>query len=250
MDFKLNKSNLNFRVYTASALPSTAQENDICIISDVPMKNWILSPDTPSGAPRTDGDVWIQYSVTGDTFNALKTGAMMVATISAWQYVNEVWATRTTKSYQEDEWSDRYIDGWIYTNGSEWEAVTGGIETVYNPTTTTGYIVKESDRIKFNLPTNQGFQSAIFTKNTMDLTNFTKLYAEIENCSVTSSVSPNMILGYSSGKTIENFVGKTKKTSASGNFTMEVDISEANGLYYIQLCAFQQKFDVVKIWME
>lgn len=126
MDFKLNKSNLNFRVYTASTLPDAAQENDICIISDVPMKNWILSPDAPSGAPRTDSDVWIQYSVTGNAFNALKTGAIMIATIFVWQYVDGVWTERTANSYQAGEWV-AWI-AYLYADGNEYTEVTGGWE--------------------------------------------------------------------------------------------------------------------------
>ena len=47
MDFKLNKSNLNFRVYTASSAPATVADNDIVVISDTKMKNWVLSPDAP-----------------------------------------------------------------------------------------------------------------------------------------------------------------------------------------------------------
>lgn len=108
MDFKLNKSNLNFRVYTAASLPETGQENDICIVSDVPMKNWILSPDTPKGAPRNDGDVWIRYAVTGKTFNALKNGAMVIATISAMQYIDGAWVDKDVLSYQNGAWV-----GWI-----------------------------------------------------------------------------------------------------------------------------------------
>ena len=117
MDFKLGKNSLNFRVYTASAFPDTGNENDICVISDAPMKNWILSPDAPSGAPRTDGDVWIQYSVEGNTFNALKNIALMVATISAHQYVDGVWVSKSAKSYQDGAWVDWYRAANIIVDG-------------------------------------------------------------------------------------------------------------------------------------
>lgn len=106
MDFKLNKSNLNFRVYTASAVPSVGNENDIVVISDAPMKNWVMSPDAPKGVPRNDGDVWITYSVTGNTFNALRNSTMLIATISAWQYIDGSWVDKSAKSYQNSAWAD------------------------------------------------------------------------------------------------------------------------------------------------
>lgn len=144
MDFKLNKSNLNFRVYTAATLPDAAQENDICIVSDVPMKNWILSPDAPSGAPRTDGDVWIQYSVTGNTVNIAKTGAMMVVTISASQYVDGVWVYRTAKSHRDGEWVSWVI--YLYNSGDQCTAITGGWERkAYGGTA--GSVTLNSDNI-------------------------------------------------------------------------------------------------------
>ena len=105
MDFKLKKSELNFRVYTAPSFPATGTENDICIKSEVPMTNWVMSPDKPSGAPRSDGDVWIQYSATGDTFNVLKSSTMMIAAVTAWQYVNGAWVYATAKIYQNGAWN-------------------------------------------------------------------------------------------------------------------------------------------------
>ena len=122
MDFKLNKGNLNFRVYTVPSKPTAAgADNDIAIISSVPMKNWMMSPDKPSGIPRTDGDVWIRYSVTGETFNALKNNSMMIATISAWQYVNDAWVDVTALSYQNGAWVM-----YLFINGDQCERITGG----------------------------------------------------------------------------------------------------------------------------
>lgn len=106
MSFKFTKSNLNFDVYTSASKPTTpGANNDIAIITSVPMPNWIMSPDKPSGTPRSDGDVWIQYSVSGNTFNALKNSTMMIATISAWQYVDGEWANVEAVSYQDGSWT-------------------------------------------------------------------------------------------------------------------------------------------------
>lgn len=107
MNFKLNKSELNFKVYTVASKPITpGANNDIAIITSVPMSHWIMSHTVPSGRPRSDGDVWIQYSVKGNTFNALKNNYMMIATIAAWQYVDGAWGEVEAVSCQNGEWVD------------------------------------------------------------------------------------------------------------------------------------------------
>lgn len=125
MDFKLKKSNLNFRVYTATTAPATGTENDICVISSVPMKNWILSPDAPGGTPRNDGDVWITYTVTSmHVFNAVKNAYMMIAPFDAKQYVNGEWVHVPAMTYQNGKW-----DAWkflLYNEGDKCDSITGG----------------------------------------------------------------------------------------------------------------------------
>jgi len=107
MNFALKKSDLNFKVYTVEAKPTApGAENDIAIISSVPMTNWIMSPEKPSGIPWNDGDVWIQYSTKSNTRNILKQNALMIAMISAWQYVDGAWASVEAVSCQGGEWRD------------------------------------------------------------------------------------------------------------------------------------------------
>lgn len=170
MDFKLNKSNLNFRIYTAASLPATGNENDICIISEVPMTNWVMSPDKPSGAPRTDGDVWIQYSVTGNVFNVLKNSTMLIATISAWQYVSGAWADVVAKRYRNGEWVDRITAYYIFKSG-EGELVPLSITKQTN-----GTFTKTNDAITVGYTSNSSSSVYISTTKKIDLTGFTTLH--------------------------------------------------------------------------
>lgn len=118
MNFTLKKSDLNFKVYIVAAKPTTpGAENDIAVISSVPMTNWLMSPEAPSGTPRNDGDVWIQYSVSGNTKNILKQNALMIATINAWQYVDGVWVDREAVSCQGGVWVDWITDLVIFAAG-------------------------------------------------------------------------------------------------------------------------------------
>lgn len=131
MNFTLKKSDLNFKVYTVPSKPTTpGAENDIAIISSVPMTNWLMSPEAPSGIPRNDGDVWIQYSTKGSTKNILKQNALMIATISAWQYVDGVWIDREAVSCQSGVWVEWIPAGALYWDGIDRTNFTGGWESL------------------------------------------------------------------------------------------------------------------------
>lgn len=136
MNFALKKSDLNFKVYTVASKPTApGAENDIAIISSVPMTNWMMSPERPSGMPRNDGDVWIQYSTQGNTKNILKQNALMISTISAWQHVDGAWVDREAVSYQGGKWVDWFR--YLYKAGNEYTDITGGWYKSYNHSSTT-----------------------------------------------------------------------------------------------------------------
>lgn len=176
MKFTLKKSDLNLRVYTTPSKPTAAgAENDIAIISSVPMGNWLMSPEKPSGMPRNDGDVWIQYSTDGNTFNALKQNALMIATISAWQYVDGAWVDREAVSCQGGKWAE-----WIsyfYKEGNQYTDITGGwtSDGLTWGSSAIGYkAIFNGDSIGLNSSTSA--TGGVATKNNISLRNITKLY--------------------------------------------------------------------------
>lgn len=116
MSFKLKGSDLNFKVYSATAFPSSGTENDICFISDVVAKEWYLSPRKPIGTPNNEGDAWIQYSVAGYTFNALKNNSMAVAPFKVYQYIGGAWAEKEAKNYRDGAWVDWIT--WLFKEGT------------------------------------------------------------------------------------------------------------------------------------
>lgn len=105
MNFKLTKSSLNFKVYTSPTIPSSGAENDIVIISATPMENWILSSDTPVGEPRNSGDVWIQYSVSGNVFDIMNQHDFMLAITKVYQYVGKTWMSVNARRYVGGVWN-------------------------------------------------------------------------------------------------------------------------------------------------
>lgn len=237
MDFKLNKSNLNFRVYTAASLPETGQENDICIVSDVPMKNWILSPDAPKGTPRNDGDVWIRYAVTGKTFNALKNGAMVIATISAMQCIDGAWVKKIAKSYRNGEWVD-----WItYVLRSGADEI--GLEK-YQYQGASRSETAGDDYIEFTTKTTASgsYASSTYgraTSSPVDLTDVTTIYAKINviNGGISGGNSWGAGINVATEKNQSSRVKKVTQP-ASGEGIMVVDVSDLTGLYYITFGAY------------
>lgn len=104
MNFKLTKSSLNFKVYTSPTIPASGTENDIVIISSTPMENWILSSDAPTGEPMNNGDVWIQYSVSGNVFNIMNQHDFMLAITKIYQYVSGTWVSVDARRYVGGVW--------------------------------------------------------------------------------------------------------------------------------------------------
>ena len=231
MDFKLNKGNLNFRVYTATAVPITGAENDICVISSVPMKNWILSPDEPSGAPKTDGDVWITYSTSGNVLNILKQDSMMIAPISAKQYISGAWVDQTVKSYQNGAWVDWVT--FLYNNGDECLDFSGGFNTygyrisgssssIKAPTLT-----KDETSMTIAETSTSAYAGAVFHENPFKVDDFSKI--TVVSSGKTGDKSPQ--LGVSKTKAT-GFVLESAVMYLPTEGTAEIDISTLSGEYY------------------
>lgn len=243
MNFSIKKSNLNFKVYTVPSKPTTpGAENDIAIISSVPMTNWIMAPEKPSGIPRTDGDVWIQYSVEGDIlFNALKQNALMIATISAWQYVDGEWVEVTAVSCQNGDWVD-WID-WSKClllgskNSDKWET-TGGLT-----------ITPQSDGIVLNVGKTYG---TWYYAETVDIRDFNFLCVEFERNSVTLQVLAGTKIPQSGTTSECNF----EATDASGTARLELAGLKNKSPVYVGLGPYlsnnvsSAQILIKKIWLE
>lgn len=249
MAFKLKSSNLSFRVKTAETMPTTGTENDIAIITAVPMKNWIMSPDAPGGAPRTDGDVWLQYSVSGDVFNALRSNAMMIAPRKAWQYVNGAWTNVPSSIYKNGDWNPLNVDGYLYNRGDECDSVTGGWTfTQGRSSNPLGTYVKNADSIELTVTETQSSTQAV-TANTVNLTDYSKIHINV--------LSSNVGYLYLKCGTTQIMANGEEKTDTLTAGTHSLDISSLSGSYYIAVEAFSNKeaakagsatFD--RIWLE
>ena len=230
MDFKLKKSNLNFRVYTSPTVPETGEENDIVIISYVPMKNWMMSPDEPSGIPRNDGDVWIQYTVTGETYNVLKNATMLIATIFAWQYVDGEWVDVPSGSYHNGMWNN--IIEYLYDQGDECTDITGGWSTG-GPTSTSGYSIGTMDTSnnKITIIADKMKFISAKTTNKVDLTDCASLEIIVDSTTLPDKAYAYLCIYKDSSYWFsDNTIARLPLT---GNGTFSIPVADIDGSYYV-----------------
>lgn len=228
MNFSIKKSDLSFKVYATSSRPTTSgTENDISIITSVPMSNWILSPDSPSGVPRTNGDVWIKYSVTGNTFNALKNNTMLITTISAWQYVDDVWVDVEAASYRNGVWTD-WWNGELFTNGNQYENITGGWSSWKWRNQNLGNATISESGINVQ-PTDACV--AVTTNDKVDLSKYSKVYFDVvEN---TFKTDGRVWFGAKTDKTASDLIDVKTDIGELSVGTYFLDVSGTNGEFYV-----------------
>lgn len=229
MSFKFTKSNLNFDVYTVAIKPTTPGENnDIAIITSVPMPNWIMSPDKPSGRPRSDGDVWIQYSVSGDTFNALKNNSMMIATIKAWQYVDGAWAEVEAVSCQDGEWVAWIV--YLYNNGTLSSPLTSAVTKTLSSTT----IKFNSDNITYYDTNIDGDVGGFAFDNKIDVSKFKTLRVKCR-VSFSTTATEKYKFGISRAKSTStsNMVKIVYIPYSTDAVYVDCPISDYSGEYYL-----------------
>lgn len=231
MNFTLSKSNLNFKVYRVPSRPTApGAENDIAIISSVPMSNWIMSPEKPSGIPRTDGDVWIQYSTSGDTRNILKQNALMIATISAWQYVDGSWVDREAVSCQGGVWVD--LVTYLFNNGNQCVDITGGWTSdgySYGSYTTVPATIGDTMIVSATLTGGSNRACVVGTVNKVDLTNIDILRICVDSFNVNGEVY------ISASKNVYNDRIASADIAETG--IVDIKVHELNGSYYIAVVA-------------
>ena len=253
MNFTLKKSDLNFKVYTVPSKPTTpGAENDIAIISSVPMTNWLMSPEAPSGIPRNDGDVWIQYSTSGNTFNALKQNTMMIATIKAWQYVGGAWVDREAVSCQGGVWVNLW-NGELYDAGNEYEFVTGGwsASSTANGTVTEG---TDSVTVAYTDTTNTNNSVAWCTEKAVDLSGYSKVMFNVTNYTGSANyMGCALATGrpYGGGTTYASFILSTIRFSGAGVFEIVIPSGVTSAYVVISDCWGRvSSATISKIWLE
>jgi hypothetical protein len=107
--------NFDVKAYASeSALPATAQENTIAVITDAAITSWHFDAVEP--AEPVEGMAWIKTGASGMTrFNALKKNALYVYPNACSQYIGGAWVAKDAMLYTGGEWVRWEL--WLITNG-------------------------------------------------------------------------------------------------------------------------------------
>lgn len=248
---------LNFSVVayaSETALPETAAENTIAVITTTHITGYLFSADEPTNP--IEGNLWIGTVAEGNkSFNALKGNTLMVYPFFVQQYIDGTWLPATAFIYQKGTWVD-FIT-YLYELGNEYIAITGGLRSDAVPlsasyTGATPTLTKEKSSFTASLTyNNKAIAGVVSFDKTIDLTNYDTLHCKV-NAKYTGADRQQLIVfGVRSGYLNNSIVAKTAFV-VSEDCTL--DISGVTGSYYvgIELTAngnIGSSVTIEKIWL-
>lgn len=244
-------SSLNFKVIIAaseSALPTSAAENTIVVITSMAITSYVFSATAPTSP--TDGMVWVLTDKTSiAAFNAIKRNGLWVYPLRCQQYVSGAWVEKTAKSYLNGTWSD-WWDGSYYKDGNQEIFVTGGWQK-FAKNSNVNQVTFEESEIHFGVQyqTEPGYGGIICTNNKIDVTGISSLIIR-RSCqppvtgvgnnpragfgllSTAKYVSPNSANGWVAWVAIGYTQGYNENKVYS---TLRLDTTTLSGSYYIAI---------------
>lgn len=227
---------LNFTVIAVAsedALPETAKENTIAVITDTAITSWVFSataPETPEA-----GMVWILTSTASTVgFNAVKKNGLWVYPSSVQQYIDDAWVSKTAKTWQDGAWVDwalYLIHAGAYAEGTEFKGQSSNCATV------------EVDGALI-LKTTTNTHATWYSSVALDLTNWDTLTFNVANgrlryplfagCNLSKTARTDNFKSPFAAASVE-FGSYDVNGTAMGAATGAVDISALTGEYYIGL---------------
>lgn len=220
---------LNFTVVGGTSAPSSPAVNTIWVNTSTSITSWYFCAKQPGGY---EGRVWIKTGTSSTAeFNALKKNGITVYPLSAKQYINGVWVDKTAKSYQGSKWVNWYT--LLFDNGDQFTSLTGewAIRSSSGLTCTIG------DTLLFTVTGTSARAGSIYTKNKINVSNFSTLEVDVKISSAASANNGFCIgLATDAGIKTTDELSRyaTKKSSKTvGEQTIFLDISGMTGSYYV-----------------
>ena len=245
-------SDLNYKVIAVaseSALPSTAAENTIAVITTAPITSYVFSSTAP--ASPAEGMVWFAtWTASTVGFDAIKRNGLWVYPTGCQQYVSGAWVTITAKSYLNGAWAD-WWDGYYYKDGNPEIAVTGGWNK-YALNAGVNMVTFDTSEIHFGVQyqSGAGYGGSICTKNKIDVTNLSALIVKKSCQKVTGDESDTTRAAFglistakdispaygTAGWVARGAIGTTQAHGATKVYTdTRLDVSNLTGKYYLTL---------------
>jgi len=237
---------LNFKVVGGTTQPSNPKENTIWVNTDAEITEWHIGKYPNPNWNEVDGKVFINIETTSDVsspaFNALKKNGLRVRPYGITQRISGVWVRKAGAIYQNGAWAvfkTVLFDG---SNGGDVTAITGGWDGAYRSSgsgsVTSTALVSDSAKnySRYNFQTKNKidmtpYKTAIayFTKTTSSYGSLITRYIGLNTTKYTGDQST--ALNDASFLNIRNGANDAK----SGNFTLQLDLSNVSGAYYFNV---------------
>lgn len=212
---------LNFQVVGGTAAPANPTENTIWVNTDQTITSWVFSHNQPSNP--SEGMVWIINGVSGvHEFDATSDVSLRVQVASVKQYVSGAWVVKTTKVYQNGAWIPTFM--YLFKNG------IGAILPLTLGKQANGTASMNNEYISLSYTTTNNGQSLVQSTNPINLSNFSKLKAEILCTNNISDSKYNGRIGIYN-RSIPN--GQLGETSAAG--MLRIPVNSARTVYSLTI---------------
>ena len=220
---------LNFKVVPGLTQPVTASENTIWVKVEA-IGDWYFSATQPENLRELD--VWIlvnEYSPV--EFNALKKNGIQVYPVAAKQRIGGELVEVDAMSYQGGTWVEWITDVYLYDNGDECVAITGGwsiFKIRPDCSTNESWGSNQNGLLTVQLPGSKRTCAAYGTNNAIDVTD----YATIE-FSATEIMGGECLFGVLESRDSQDHSASAVTLTQETAGTVTLDISNLSGRYYI-----------------
>ena len=223
-------NDLNFKVIAVaseSALPTTAAENTIAVITTTGITSYVFASTAPTSP--VEGMVWFATGTASAVgFNAIKRNGLWVYPTGCQQYVSGAWVSKTAKTYQNGAWRDWVM--YLYNYGSVGYGFShgrGGLSI-----TTMGQATENASWWSLDVVGNSN-GVALYTNDKVDLTNFKNLTTKgrkVQNNTNQTRMAVSTGTGdsFSPGQVAWLDIGYS-----SANIDWTLDITSLTGEYYL-----------------
>lgn len=227
-------SDLNFKVIAVaseSALPSSAAENTIAVITTAPITSYVFSSTAPTSP--AEGMVWFATGTASTVgFNAIKKNGLWVYPTGCQQYVSGAWVSKTAKTYKNGAWVD--LTTYLYNRGIINTDVTGGLTTAGYTINSVPLVAPTFEASRIVLAGQAGKMFLTGTANAIDLSPYSQLKIEADVVSTYQSYQA-FTCRVTPTKDAENNAIASVGSATLGEQTLTLDVSSINQAVYLCL---------------
>lgn len=249
-------SDLNFKIIAVaseSALPSSAAENTIAVITTTPITSYVFSSTAPTSP--AEGMVWFATGTASTVgFNAIKRNGLWVYPTGCQQYVSGEWTVKEIMVYLNGAWTG--LKKYLYKNGDLCTTLTGGWEqtAAFGYTAThqnSGAVTYNADNF-YCAPTGSPQCAMLNPVNAVDLTD---VQTVVIDATVTGNSGGQLCYIMPTKTSIGNNSSVAQIGTASAQIGVRteyrLDVSALSGSYYLFVGALStRQARVYQIWLE